>query len=796
MKKQILFLFALIFLGVEAFSQNRASVILGDTLRLTLNNYRGTASWQESSDNQNWTNLSGSTQLLRYVPTTNAKWVRAKIEEENCPPYYEAPFLVQGIDTAAVDYNRNNLSIEQVQPELISEDVSGLMLFDLSNGDFPLIAGDWLAGFAEQLTMKHIDAVIVQDGQARVYTSNSSVSVYDVPLNFGNPTNGKVMGQITDERGNPITFVEVRIGDQTQKTDINGVFMFESAEMEENVGYVTATKAGYFPGSRTFIPKPNGTVVKINLLRTKTVGGFNSTVGGTVSFENVQLQFPANAVTLNGAAYSGSVAVYANYIHPDSSTFYDEMPGNLIGNQYGNIRGLTSYGMMGVEIRTNTGQELEIAPGSSVTANFPLSDEWLSTAPDTIDLWSFNEEQGVWIDEGSAFKNGNVYTAQLPHFSFWNCDRPWEAVFLNGQVTDEFGNPLSQVIVTLSNQTIGSASDVTNYSGHFGGLVPANQELNLSTFYQCGLTGGYLNLLTDSLLGSFSTDTTIVINGISISELRNVRGFAKNCNNTPLEVGYVIRTGSVSYITNGNFAFIACSDTDSLRLATQNPFLYGAWQTLSLTPGENDLDTLTLCEGTSITFDTVSDVEGTIYNTVLIGAQWWMAENLKTEHYADGTLIPGFNDGWGGVTEGRCMAWLFDDYYESIYGKEYNWYACVDSRNVCPTGWHVPSQPEFLELINTAGGQASAGGNLKSLNLFTNTNVGATNAFGFTAIPAGYFQTSGVNWSWLGSRAYFWTTSEVSATSATYNLIQDYFTNVGPLGGPKTDGRSIRCVKD
>jgi uncharacterized protein (TIGR02145 family) len=615
-------------------------------------------------------------------------------------------------------------------------------------------------------------------------------------LNFGNPTNGKVMGQITDERGNPITFVEVRIGDQTQKTDINGVFMFESAEMEENVGYVTATKAGYFPGSRTFIPKPNGTVVKINLLRTKTVGGFNSTVGGTVSFENVQLQFPANAVTLNGAAYSGSVAVYANYIHPDSSTFYDEMPGNLIGNQYGNIRGLTSYGMMGVEIRTNTGQELEIAPGSSVTANFPLSDEWLSTAPDTIDLWSFNEEQGVWIDEGSAFKNGNVYTAQLPHFSFWNCDRPWEAVFLNGQVTDEFGNPLSQVIVTLSNQTIGSASDVTNYSGHFGGLVPANQELNLSTFYQCGTTGGYLNLLTDSLLGSFSTDTTIVINGISISELRNVRGFAKNCNNTPLEVGYVIRTGSVSYITNGNFAFIACSDTDSLRLATQNPFLYGAWQTLSLTPGENDLDTLTLCEGTSITFDTVSDVEGTIYNTVLIGAQWWMAENLKTEHYADGTLIPGFNDGWGGVTEGRCMAWLFDDYYESIYGKEYNWYACVDSRNVCPTGWHVPSQPEFLELINTAGGQASAGGNLKSLNLFTNTNVGATNAFGFTAIPAGYFQTSGVNWSWLGSRAYFWTTSEVSATSATYNLIQDYFTNVGPLGGPKTDGRSIRCVKD
>ena len=795
MKKQILFLFALIFGGVEAFSQNRATVILGDTLRLTINNYRGTASWQESSDNQNWTNLSGSTQLLRYVPTTNAKWVRAKIVEENCPPYYEAPFLVRGIDTVAVDYNRNNLSIEQVQPELISEDVSGLMLFDLSNGDFPLIAGDWLAGFTGQLTMKHIDAVIVQDGQARVYTSISSISVYDVPLNFGNPTNGKVMGQITDERGNPITFVEVRIGDQTQKTDINGVFMFESAEMEENVGYVTATKAGYFPGSRTFIPKPNGTVVKINLLRTKTAGGFNSTVGGTVSFENVQLQFPANAVTLNGAAYSGSVAVYANYIHPDSSSFYDEMPGNLIGNQYGNIRGLTSYGMMGVEIRTNTGQELEIAPGSSVTANFPLSDEWLLTAPDTIDLWSFNEEQGVWIDEGLAFKNGNVYTAQLPHFSFWNCDRPWEAVFLNGTITDDDGNPLSNIQVNISNPTIGQASDITNNTGHFGGLVPANLDLSLSLALSCDVFT-LLPLLTDSLLGSFSKDTSIVFENIPLPEMRNVKGFVKNCENLPLEAGYAVHASSVSFISNGSFEYVSCIEVDSIKLATQNPNAYGSWQTFTFLPGMNDLDTLTFCEETSVAFDTVSDIDGNIYNTVLIGAQWWMAENLKTEHYADGTLIPGFYDGWGNVTEGRCMAWLFDDYYEAIYGKEYNWYACVDSRNVCPTGWHVPNQTEFLELINFTGGGAIAGGKLKSLDLYTNQNVGATNAFGFTAIPAGYFQTSGVNWSWLGSRAYFWTTTEVSATSATYNLIQDYYTNVGPLGGPKTDGRSIRCVKD
>jgi uncharacterized protein (TIGR02145 family) len=791
MKKQILFLFALIFLGVETFSQNRASVIIGDTLRLAINNYRGTASWQESSDNQNWTDLSGSTQLLRYVPSTNIKWVRAKIEEENCPPFYEAPFLVGGIDTAAIDYNRNNLSIEQIESDLLSEDVNGLMLFDLSNGDFPLIAGDWLAGFTGQLTMKHIDAVIVQDGQARVYTSNSSVSVYAVPLNFGNTITGKVRGQVTDELGNPITFAEVRIGGQIQKTDIFGVFTFESVEMEERFGYVTATRAGYFPGSRTFIPKPNGTEVKINLLKTQTVGEFNASSGGTVSFENVQLQFPANAVTLNGDIYNGNMVVYANYIHPDSSTFYDEMPGNLIGNQYGNIRGLTSYGMMGIEIRTDTGLVLEVASGATITANFPISSEWLSTAPDTIDLWSFNEEQGIWIDEGSALKNGNVYTAQLPHFSFWNCDRPWEAVFLNGQLTDEFGNPLSQVIVTLSNQTIGSASDVTNYSGHFGGLVPANQELNISITYECGL-GTSLTILTDSLLGSFSTDTSIVVNIVSPPELRNVRGFVKNCNNTALENGYVIHSGSVSYITNGSFAFIACSDTDSIKLVTEFPFLHGPWQTLSFSPGLNNLDTLTHCEGISIAFDTLSDVEGNVYNTVLIGDQWWMAENLKTHHYADGTLIPGYY----GNSYDSCYPFSLDENNREIYGYQYNFYTVANPSNVCPTGWHVPSQPEFLELINAVGGQTEAFNNLSS-NMLRNYPISTvTNAYGFTIIPAGLFDIPGSNWTWLGYMPYFWTSNEVESNTATCYRFYPSSTNIYPLTKRKSCGQSIRCVKD
>lgn len=795
MKKLILLIILLVLIGKISQAQNRASCILGDTLRLTINNYRGLVSWQESIDNQYWTAISGSSALLKYVPNTNIKWVRAMIQEDNCPAYYELPFMVNAIDTNASGYQRTNFSLEQIPADFVSENGSGFVLFDLTESEFLLHAGDWLAGFNGQLTMKQIDAVIIQDGIAKVYTSSSTVSVYDIPLNFGNPITGRVMGRVLDENEHPIVFAQVKIGSQTRLTDINGVFLFEAAEMFENWGYATAEIGRYFHGSRTFVPNPNGNVVEIRLLKPNLAGYFNASLGGTVSNENVSVQFPANAMLLNGVPYTSYVNVFVNYINPDSSNFYKEMPGNLIGNKYGNVRGLTSFGMLGIEMKTLSGEELEIAPGQLATISFPLSTEMLQTAPDTIDLWSFNETQGIWINEGEALKIGNTYVAQLPHFSFWNCDRPWEAVYLHGSILDENGNPLSGVTVNVSNPIIGGANDVSNSVGEFGGLVPANMDLIINLNYTCD--GNNYNLLTNHLVGPYNQDTVELLNNIQLPNLNTIVGIIHDCNNQPITNGYILSGYDVTYLVNGNFNLISCLTEDSIRIVKNSPYLeFSSWQSYSLNAGLNDLGIITFCQGDTIMLDTVSDVEGNIYNTVLIGEQWWMAENLKTDHYSDGSIIPDFNSGWGGVTEGRYTNWLFDQNYKRAYGNEYNWYAVSDPRNVCPIGWHVPTDTEFTTLSNFLGGTNVAGGKMKTFDQYLMPNTGATNISGFSALPAGYFQTSGVNWSWLTYQAYFWTATENNTTHSWFYQLNHSNAILNRAYLDKHDGMSVRCIKN
>lgn len=802
MKKHFLFLIVLIFIGKISLSQNSASCVLGDTLRLNLTNYRGVVSWQQSVDNQNWTDISASSAQLRFVPNTTTKWVRAKIEEENCPSFYETPFIVTAVDTAASGFQRLNLSVEQLPVELVSEDGNGLLIFDLNGNEFPLNVGDWLAGFAGQLTMKQIDAIIIQEGFAKLYTSSTSVSVYDIPLNFGIPTTGKVMGRVLTEAGEIVIAAKVKIGTDSVYTDFNGVFIFDNAAVFQKMGYVTVSKTGYFPGSRTFIPKPNGTVVEIRLLQKNLAGSFSSSSGGSVALENLQLQFPANAIKLNGSVYNGNVNVFVNYIDPASSSFHQEMPGNLVGNQNGNFRGLTSYGMIGVEINDSLGQKLQIDSGETVTAYFTLTAEMLNTAPDTIDLWSFNEIQGIWINEGIAIKNGTNYVAQLSHFSFWNCDISWEVVFLNGVISDEDGNPVSGITVKLSTPT-STATDLTNSLGQFGGWIPASTELNMNLYYPCG-SDSITNIVNNLMIGPYASDTVIFIQNVTLPSLFNVFGTIQNCENLPIDDAYVVSSSNVSFLNQGNFTFFTCSTVDSIRIVKMNPFEFGNWQTIYLNDLESNLGILTLCGGDTLVTDTVSDIDGNIYNTVLVGDQWWMTENLKATHYSNGLEIPNLIDSlaWLNATSGAMCDYDNLALNTDIYGKMYNGFAATNSDNVCPIGWHVPTKSEWEEIISFAGGMSIAGGKLKSLEYWNQPNVGAENAFGFSALPGGtrYQEIlSPVVFGLLGEMGMFWTSTIYLSNGGIYAIrIFNSVANTNNLYNPFVgySGGSIRCVKN
>ena len=778
-------------------AQNKVSCVFGDTLELQIENYRGSVSWQQSSDNQAWFDIVGSSVKLEFVPDTNTKWVRVKIEEENCPVFYEPAFIVNAIDTSVSEFTRNNHTLQFLSASLISFD-NGVLKFDVNSSNFPLKAGDLLSGVSGQQNMLMIEAVISHNGRATVFVTTTNFSSIDFPINFGNSITGNVMGRVLDENGESVILSNVQIGSNSVFTDFNGAFVFNNVEMFEKIGYVKARKNGYFEGSRTFIPKSNGTVLEIRLLRKNLAGNFDSNMGGSISLENVQLQFSPNSVMRNGSVFYGNVNVFVNYIDPASSSFLNEMPGNLIGNQNGNIFGLTSFGMIAVEMQNDNGQVLEIAEGQFVTASSPLTAELLTNAPDTIDLWSFNESQGIWQDEGEAIKNGNSYVAQLPHFSFWNYDRTWDAVFLSGTVIDENNNPVSGVIVNVSAPALGSASDVTNNFGQYSGMVPANMQLDFRLDYNyCETTFNLLNLLNT---GSYNRDTIKLLQVVQVPDIRYVSGSVIDCENQPLEKGYILSNNQIYFLNNGFFSFSTCLPSAPIRIVKTNPLELSEWQTLNLNIGLNDIGNLTLCGGETYVTDSITDVVGNVYNTVLIGDQLWMAENLKTFKYSNGDIIPNVTDNfaWSQFSNGAYCLYNNLTANDQVYGRLYNWYAVDDPRNICPAGWHVPSEFEWDLLATFLGGESVAGGKMKSTINWESPNTEATNSSGFSAVAAGRRINSSGAFSSLGLNAGFWSSTDVSfdINAAEARGLGNSYGFISAGHSHKKIGNSVRCVKD
>ena len=195
----------------------------------------------------------------------------------------------------------------------------------------------------------------------------------------------------------------------------------------------------------------------------------------------------------------------------------------------------------------------------------------------------------------------------------------------------------------------------------------------------------------------------------------------------------------------------------------------------------------------------VKDINGNIYKTVYIGTQEWMAENLKVSKYNDGTSIPNISDKtkWGNNTTGAWCNYNNDASKNGKYGKLYNWYAVSGRKNVCPTGWHVPSDAEWTVLTDYLGGEIVAGGKMKEVGTtrWDSPNADATNTSLFTGLPGGNRHDSG-NYYSVGSGGYWWSSSEDHTLNAWNRFLDYYDGGAGRNGNGKNDGLSVRCLRD
>jgi uncharacterized protein (TIGR02145 family) len=201
------------------------------------------------------------------------------------------------------------------------------------------------------------------------------------------------------------------------------------------------------------------------------------------------------------------------------------------------------------------------------------------------------------------------------------------------------------------------------------------------------------------------------------------------------------------------------------------------------------------------TYGSMSDQQGNSYKTIVIGNQEWMAENLKTTVYRNGDAIPNISDAnqWGALTSGGMCSQNNNSQYECPYGKLYNWYAVADPRNVCPTGWHVPTYVEWLALTNYLGGVEVAGDKMKSEQLETqywfNPNTGATNESGFSGLPGGFRFNSG-EFSQIGGEGAWWSSNSTGSNNS-WSCKLGVFDGYANLSiNDEHDGLSIRCLRD
>lgn len=208
--------------------------------------------------------------------------------------------------------------------------------------------------------------------------------------------------------------------------------------------------------------------------------------------------------------------------------------------------------------------------------------------------------------------------------------------------------------------------------------------------------------------------------------------------------------------------------------------------------------------------DEVADVDGNIYSTTVIGSQRWMAENLRTVHYSNGDPIPYVPSGtqWANLSTGAWSIYDSDASYDVFYGKLYNWYTVSDSRNVCPAGWHVPADADWMELeqtlgvpvsdldlIGLRGAAANVGGQLKANLLWDSPNTGANDNSGFSAYPGGNRTVNGAFGS-IGDIGYWWSASEQDIDLAWLRQLWWSSAGIYRASSSKEIGGSVRCVED
>ena len=378
---------------------------------------------------------------------------------------------------------------------------------------------------------------------------------------------------------------------------------------------------------------------------------------------------------------------------------------------------------------------------------------------------------------------------------------------------------IAQSPTTDKNKTeLGSSAGRKDYTSNLITLVPATKyyvrayatdkhESNKTVY------GAEINFTT-------ATPSLPVLSTASITNITQTS--ATSGGNISSDGGATVTARGVCWSTSTNPTTTGSHTTDSsgtgsyassITALTTSTFYYVRAYAINSagTSYGNQVSFTTTSSGFICGTSTVTDYDGNVYNTVLIGTQCWLKENLKTTHYSNGTAMVN-GTGAGDITGNYTTKYYFDygdnPANTTTYGKLYTWAAVMNGavssaanpsgvQGVCPTGWHIPSDAEWTQLTDNLGGESVAGGKMKEAGYahWASPNTGADNSSGFTALPGGYRDSNGT-FDYVGYNGYWWSASELSATEAWGRYLYYSYCGVNRGYNSKSLGFSVRCLRD
>ncbi|MCG8327149.1 MAG: hypothetical protein MI974_05660 [Chitinophagales bacterium] len=352
------------------------------------------------------------------------------------------------------------------------------------------------------------------------------------------PVTGDLTGMIVDENGQAVANASITLGNHITSTTQFGTFQFKNVELNARGSLVRVEKAGYFPGSRrVFAVDGTENRVKVELIQKTFDYSIDAEQGGEIVMNGgAKLSFSPNSIkTEEGLPYTGTVRIAAKWLNPENLNTFDQMPGNLQGvNQLAEEVALTTAGMMAVELESPDGQALNIREGHTAEIAMPVPSSLSANAPPSVPTWSYSEEHGVWVEEGSASLQGDFYVGKVSHFSFWNWDYYGPLVSFTLTLLNEEGTGIEGYEVLIKDPATGTCGyGYTSTDGILSGVIPEGIELSLEVYGLCN------EVIHQELIGPFNEDADITITVTEIYPIA-ITGELVDCDNNPVGNGLVI----------------------------------------------------------------------------------------------------------------------------------------------------------------------------------------------------------------------------------------------------------------